>query len=167
MLGKGSDDTQIRAAFAGVHLAGYGTKIALLGLASDFGRCERWIRYGVACYLASSSEDDRIIQALRLSDQQNLVVVDVCFQVPLVQIVRLLEPQPTLSQRELQLLKLGAAGLHTDEIAAGLHLTRHTVEFHFRNILSKLGARNRTQAVARGIILGLVSSADCADACVS
>ena len=161
IVGKGSDDAQIRAAFVDAVRAGHGTKIALLGLPDDFGRCERWIRYGVSCYLASWSEDDRIIQALSLSDQQNVVVVDSCFQERLGELVRLLEPQPALSQRELQMLKLVATGLRTDEIATDLHLTGHTVEFHCRNIISKLGARNRTHAVARAIILGLITSAEC------
>jgi len=90
-----------------------------------------------------------------------LLVVDACFQGLLTEFVQLFEPEPSLSARELQLLKLVAGGLRTEEIAERLHLSGHTVEFHFRNIISKLGARNRTQAVARAVILGLIAAADC------
>lgn len=164
IFGDVSDDKQIHSAIADVRRAGLATKVIVLGPEGDFGRCERWVRYGVACYLASSSSDERVIQALHLSAKLNLVVVDACFQERLTEIVRVLEPEPSLSQRELQLLKLVAAGLRTDEISTDLHLTGHTVEFHLRNIISKLGARNRTQAVSRAIVLGLVTSAECVGA---
>jgi DNA-binding NarL/FixJ family response regulator len=160
ILGEGFQDRQIIAALVDVRRAAFGTKVAVLGLADDFGRCERWVRHGVACYLASSSTDDRIIRAMNLSDEQDLVIIDACFHERLVESVRLLEPQASLSARELELLKLAAEGLRTREIAAELHLTGHTVEFHFRNIISKLGVRNRAQAVARAVLLGLITAAD-------
>jgi len=160
ILGEAFQDKQIAAALVDVRRAGFGTKVAVLGLADDVGRCERSVRHGVACYLASSSTDDRIIRAMNLSDEQDLVIVDACFHERLVESVRLLEPQASLSARELELLKLAAEGLRTQEIAAELHLTGHTVEFHFRNIISKLGVRNRAQAVARAVLLGLITAAD-------
>jgi len=161
ILGEALQDKQITSAMVDVRRSGQGTKVALLGTKDDFSRCERWVRFGVTCYLASSSTDARIMQALSVSDEQSIVIVDACFQERLTELVRSLEPRPILSQRELQLLMLVAAGLRTEEIAADVHLTGHTVEFHFRNIISKLGARNRTQAVARAIILGLITSAEC------
>lgn len=161
IVGETSDDAQIHSAIGDVRRVGQGTKVAVLGPDEDFSRCERWARQGVACYLASSSADDRIIRALNLSDHEGVVVIDACFQGRLAEFVGLFEPEPGLSARELQLLKLVAGGLRTDEIAKGLHLSGHTVEFHFRNIISKLGARNRTQAVARAVILGLITAAEC------
>ena len=161
ILGTALDNTQIQAAIGDVRRLGHGTKVALLGPEDDFARCERWARQGVACYLGSSRGDDRIARALALSDEEGLLVVDACFQGLLTEFVQLFEPEPSLSARELQLLKLVAGGLRTEEIAERLHLSGHTVEFHFRNIISKLGARNRTQAVARAVILGLIAAADC------
>ena len=100
------------------------------------------------------------MEALDLSDRQDIVVIDASFQDRLVELVRLLEPQVSLSDRELQLLKLAAEGFHGDEMARSLHVTEHTVEFHFRNIISKMGVRNRTQAVARAVSLGLITVSD-------
>jgi LuxR family maltose regulon positive regulatory protein len=58
----------------------------------------------------------------------------------------LIEP---LSERELQVLRLVAAGKSNPEIAAELVLAVGTVKAHNSNIYGKLGVRSRTQAVAR------------------
>ena len=62
-----------------------------------------------------------------------------------------------LSTREREVLQLIAEGLSNQEIAARLYLSLHTVKVHARNIYAKLGAANRTQAVARGRALRIVS----------
>lgn len=61
-----------------------------------------------------------------------------------------------LTQREREILRLVAAGLPNKTIAARLQLSEHTVKFHLASIFSKLGATSRTEAVTRGIQLGLV-----------
>jgi LuxR family maltose regulon positive regulatory protein len=67
---------------------------------------------------------------------------------------RLAEP---LSARELEVLPLIADGLTNQEIAVRLYLSLHTVKAHARNIYAKLGVSSRTQAVAKGRALGLLS----------
>ena len=62
-----------------------------------------------------------------------------------------------LSQRELEVLHLIAAGLSNQEIAAHLYLSVRTIKFHTGNIYSKLGVKSRTEAVARARSLGLLS----------
>jgi LuxR family transcriptional regulator, maltose regulon positive regulatory protein len=62
-----------------------------------------------------------------------------------------------LSAREREVLQLIAEGLSNQEIAARLYLSLHTVKVHARNIYAKLAVTNRTQAVARGRVLGIVS----------
>lgn len=54
-----------------------------------------------------------------------------------------------LTMRELEVLALVAAGLRNAEIAEELHVSVNTIEFHMRNLLGKLGARSRTEAVSR------------------
>ncbi len=54
-----------------------------------------------------------------------------------------------LSDREHDVLQLVAEGLSNQQIAERLVLSLHTVKFHIKHILAKLGATNRTQAVAR------------------
>jgi DNA-binding CsgD family transcriptional regulator len=100
------------------------------------------------------------LDALELSDRRDIVVIDACYQTRIVEGAAILPPQVGLSDREMQLLKLAAGGLPTDEIAQELHITGHTVEFHFRNIMSKMGARNRTHAVAQAMTLGFFTLSD-------
>ena len=54
----------------------------------------------------------------------------------------------TLTPRETEVLRLGAEGATSEEIATSLYLTEHTVKSHLKRIQGKLGARNRTHAVA-------------------
>jgi len=65
----------------------------------------------------------------------------------------LVEP---LSERELELLRLIAAGMTNRAIAESLMVSVNTVKTHARNIYGKLGVRNRTQAAARARELGLI-----------
>jgi LuxR family maltose regulon positive regulatory protein len=61
-----------------------------------------------------------------------------------------------LSDRELELLQLMAAGMSNQDIANKLFLTVGTVKWHLNNIYSKLDVRSRTQAVARARELKLL-----------
>jgi DNA-binding NarL/FixJ family response regulator len=64
-----------------------------------------------------------------------------------------LEP---LSPREIQVLKMLAAGLGNKEIAARLEISGHTVKFHIHSIFTKLQVSSRTEAVTSGLRLGLI-----------
>ncbi len=64
--------------------------------------------------------------------------------------------EESLSERELEVLRLVAAGLSNRDIAQELVLATGTVKKHTNNIFTKLGVRNRTQAVAQARELGLL-----------
>ncbi len=61
-----------------------------------------------------------------------------------------------LSRRELEVLKLVAAGDSNGEIARRLGLSPHTVERHVANIYRKIDARGRADATAFAVRHGLV-----------
>jgi DNA-binding NarL/FixJ family response regulator len=61
-----------------------------------------------------------------------------------------------LSSRELEVLVCMRRGLTTSEIATELFISENTVKTHSRHILEKLGARKRSEAVARAVDLNLV-----------
>ncbi|MEW6649818.1 MAG: response regulator transcription factor [Chloroflexota bacterium] len=64
--------------------------------------------------------------------------------------------QPPLSDRELEVLECLATGQTTNQIAAHLFISENTVKTHVRHILEKLEASNRTEAVSKGLQLGLI-----------
>lgn len=61
-----------------------------------------------------------------------------------------------LTPRERDVLALAADGLSNREIAVELEISEHTVKFHLASVFGKLGASSRTEAVRRGLQLGLV-----------
>ena len=61
-----------------------------------------------------------------------------------------------LTARELEVLGLLAAGRSNQAIAAELVVTLDTVKKHVTHVLDKLGAANRTEAVARARQLDLI-----------
>jgi LuxR family maltose regulon positive regulatory protein len=65
-----------------------------------------------------------------------------------------------LSERERAVLELIARGATSREIAQELVISENTVNFHVRNILGKLNARTRSEAVARALQEGLVEPGD-------
>ncbi len=68
-------------------------------------------------------------------------------------------PQPLvepLSERELEILSLIAAGMSNQQIADELIISVGTVKWHLNNIYGKLGVRRRTQAVAHARALKLL-----------
>jgi DNA-binding NarL/FixJ family response regulator len=65
-------------------------------------------------------------------------------------------PRPDLSARELQVLELIVQGLANKQIAYALSIAEHTVKNHVKNILSKLGVQDRTQAATAAIQRGII-----------
>ena len=62
----------------------------------------------------------------------------------------------TLSERELEILRLISDGQSNQAIADRLVITVGTAKWHISNIYGKLGVRSRTQALARARELGLI-----------
>jgi LuxR family maltose regulon positive regulatory protein len=65
----------------------------------------------------------------------------------------LVEP---LTERELEILRLIAAGRSNPEIAESLYLSLNTVKWHAKNLYGKLGVSNRVEAAARAQELGIL-----------
>ena len=64
-----------------------------------------------------------------------------------------------LSRREIETLRLMAGGHSNRDIADAFGTTEGTVKNHVSSILSKLGAKSRTQAVLKGMELGYLGAA--------
>lgn len=61
-----------------------------------------------------------------------------------------------LTTREHDVLALVADGLSNRDIAGALAISEHTVKFHLASIFGKLGVSTRTEAVQRGLRLGVI-----------
>jgi DNA-binding CsgD family transcriptional regulator len=61
-----------------------------------------------------------------------------------------------LSERQLDVLRLVAVGANAAQIASELSISEATVRTHVKNILARLGARNRAHAVALAMTQGLL-----------
>jgi DNA-binding NarL/FixJ family response regulator len=63
---------------------------------------------------------------------------------------------PELSSREQRVLELVADGLPTREIGEELHYSERTVKKVLGDVVVKLGARSRSQAIARAVRQGII-----------
>lgn len=66
------------------------------------------------------------------------------------------ETQLNLSEREIEVIRLLAKGLKSQEIAERLFLSRHTVDTHRRRILQKTGSKNTADLIQFAIKCNLV-----------
>ncbi len=113
---------------------------------------------GAAGYLLKDVHAGGLVTALRsAADGETVLHPEVArklFRCPEEDIPAMVEP---LSGRELEVLRLMGRGLKNDEIATELWLSMSTVKTHVGRIIAKLGQRDRTEAVLRGISLGLIT----------
>ncbi|MBB4843203.1 LuxR family transcriptional regulator [Paucibacter oligotrophus] len=66
------------------------------------------------------------------------------------------EKMPLLSGREVEVLRWSADGKSAAIIAALMNISERTVAFHINSVVQKLGVNNKTSAVARASMLGLL-----------
>ena len=63
---------------------------------------------------------------------------------------------PTLTAREIEVMKLVATGRRDKEIAVALSISSHTVRVHMKNIFAKLDVSDRTEAMSLAIRRGII-----------
>jgi two-component system NarL family response regulator len=63
---------------------------------------------------------------------------------------------PTLTPREIEVMKLVAAGRRDKEIALALSISSQTARVHMKNIFAKLGVSDRTEAMSVAIRRGII-----------
>ena len=66
------------------------------------------------------------------------------------------EAEVMLSNREIEILRWTAEGKTSSEVADILRIAERTVNFHINNAMVKLNANNKTAAVIRASVLGLL-----------
>ena len=109
------------------------------------------VRAGAKGYLLKGVPRDEIFEAVRVVHAGNSLLQPVVAS----RLLRQMSEEDSAAQgirslttRELEVLRLVMRGLQNKEIANELVVTERTVKFHVSSILMKLGAGNRTEAVA-------------------
>jgi len=115
------------------------------------------LQAGAISYLLKNVSALELTEAIRAAHAGRSTLAPEATEV-LVRAAR--QPKPLghdLTAREREVLVLLVQGLSNDEIGERLALTHSTVKFHVSNILSKLGASSRAQAVALALQHKLVT----------
>jgi len=114
-------------------------------------QARRALQAGARAYLLKNSLHKELLETIRAvhAGRKNLSP-EVSFE--LAEHVA----EETLSPLEVRVLRLIADGNSNKEIAATLSATEDSVKGHVRNILSKLGASDRTQAAMIGVKRGII-----------
>jgi DNA-binding NarL/FixJ family response regulator len=130
-----------------------GVRVVVLTAFDTDERIVAAIRAGAQGYLLKGAPRADIFRAVRVVREGGSLIE------PLVAsklLRRVREDPDELTAREREVIALIARGLPNRDIAAALFVAERTVKFHVSSILAKLGAANRTQAVARARERGLV-----------
>lgn len=121
------------------------------------------LRAGALGYLLKDASSAKLFEAVRAAARgESFLQPSVAAKV-VAEFARLAEhapraevPAEALSDRELAVLRLVAQGASNKEIALALFIAEGTVKNHLTNILTKLDARDRTQAALKARNLGLL-----------
>jgi two-component system NarL family response regulator len=111
----------------------------------------RALSAGVQAYLTKDVLHDELLKAIRAVHAGQTYLPSAVAAALAAQL-----PRPDLSAREIQVLELIVRGLANKQIAYTLSIAEHTVKNHVKNILSKLGVQDRTQAATAAIQRGII-----------
>jgi NarL family two-component system response regulator LiaR len=109
------------------------------------------LKAGAIGYLLKNISADELANAIRAAHAGRPTLAPEAAQVLIKATTHAEQPDPGLTGRELEILQLMVDGLSNPEIAKKLWVSRSTVKFHVSNILMKLGASSRTEAVSVAI----------------
>jgi len=118
------------------------------------------IKSGALGYLLKDATPAELLQAIREVQRGDSFLDPVIARKLIKELNRPPELPPTsdpLSEREVEVISLIAAGLSNQEIADRLVISERTVRNHVSNILSKLHLANRTQAALYAVQMGYSS----------
>jgi len=116
------------------------------------------LRAGASGFLLKRARPDEVVEAIRVVTRGDSLL----FPAAIRRLVAarggtVRQATARLTEREAEVLRLMAAGLSNAEIAKELVLGVETVKTHVGNVLAKLGARDRVQAVITAYETGFVT----------
>jgi len=133
-------------------------QVKVLALSSFFekGLVQGAMQAGAIGYLVKGVSGAELADAIRAAYAGRPTLTSEAVEV----LIEPTRPQPRfdhdLTKRELEVLALLVEGLSNAEIADRLYLSVAAIKYHVSNILSKLGASNRTEAATMALEFNLV-----------
>ncbi len=135
-------------------------QVVLLTGAGDDSVLAAAVDAGCAGFVTKDGRVDEVVRAIRAAAAGEMAIPTDRLGALLSTLSRRRQPPNGLSARELEVLRLLATGASTTEIVEQLVLSPHTVRNHVRNILTKLGAHSKLEAVAIAAREGIVTLND-------
>jgi DNA-binding NarL/FixJ family response regulator len=127
-------------------------RIIVLTTYSGDALAQRALKAGAQAYVLKSLVRTEILNTIRIVYQgERSVQADVATEMAKH------TADPALTTREIEVLRLVASGHANKEISAHLSINAETTKTHIKNILAKLGAKDRTHAVSLGLKRGIIS----------
>lgn len=144
-----------------------GTRVLALTTFSTLDYVVPALRAGAAGYLVKDTRPDEILTAIRNAMDDSLPLSPSVVRLMARQVIGgALDTQPVagatatevgLAPREISVLQFLGNGLSNREIAKKMYISEGSVKAYLANACTKLGVRDRLQAVIRGFELGIVS----------
>jgi DNA-binding NarL/FixJ family response regulator len=135
--------------------AGSAAKIVLLVASMEPGRLDEAAAAGVDAIISKTSSESSVGMLVREIAAGNVYHA---FERTTATPAVTRKAAEMLTARELEILRLVAAGMSNANIAASLWVTEQTVKFHLSNVYRKLGLANRTAASHYAHVHGLIGN---------
>jgi len=137
------------------------TKVVMLSAVGGDELLARSIESGCSGFLPKDRGGEEVVSAVRAAFRGESLIPTSVLSGLLDRLRRAPKGKSgELTQRELEVLRLLAKGMSTEGISVLLFLSEHTVRNHVRNILAKLGAHSKLEAVAVAARDGIISLDD-------
>lgn len=135
------------------------TRFIILTTFSDDEYIFKGIEVGARAYLLKDAPREDLFKAIRAVYQGESLIQPVVASKVLdrfAELSRQAQLPETLTDREIEVLRLIAKGSANKEIATELNISNSTVKTHIASIFQKLGANDRTEAVTQAIKKGII-----------
>lgn len=148
-----------------INQLGKGTKVIVLTTFDDDETVFDGLRAGAVGYLLKDVSSEKLVEAIQAAySGQYFLLPSITAKVvsefskiskPSRKLKDEMVPDP-LSPREIEILRIVAQGASNKEIADRLFISEGTVKNHLSSILSKLGVRDRMQAILKAREYGII-----------
>lgn len=141
-------------------------KVIVLTTFDDDETVFEGLRAGAVGYLLKDVSSEKLVEAIRAANKGEYFLLPSITAKVVSEFSRISKPLAKkldmelvdpLSPREIEILRIVASGASNKEIAEMLFISEGTVKNHLSSILSKLGVRDRMQAILKAKELGIIN----------